>query len=527
MPRIATIVLTGLLLSSAPSLSAQTFPIDDPIIKRIYSVGMDSSRLVTQAHVLFDSLGPRLMGTPNIKRAQDWLVSTYKSWGVDAKEEQYGTWRGWERGHSHIDLVSPRKRTLQGQMVGYSPGTGGRDVTLETIILPRFTDSTEFVKWLPKAKGKLVMISAPLPPCRPQDDWAANATPESKARMDSLMVSTQRDWASVRATPNNPSITGANDGVRGTGYSAALGGGELGVRLEQGGAGGIITSRPKLQWSMGGGRTPQQVVDALQNPNAAGGRGGFGFAGALNTGWGAMEVFETYNVTTPAIALDCEDYGLVARLTEAGDRPKLSLNLEGTLLGEQPVYNVVASIKGTEHPDEFVMLSAHFDSWDGSSGATDNGTGTLTMLEAMRILRTAYPKPKRTILVGHWSGEEEGEVGSKAFTEDHPYGLVSYSVSHRTREIGIRIAVGATVGNVVGLVLRQGLVLASIGVALGAAAALAVTPLMSSLLYGVQSRDPLTFVLGPLILGVVSVMASWIPARRAAAMDPVRALRLD
>ena len=420
MFRLSHVAVASLLLSAAP-LAAQTFPTDDPVIKRIYAVGMDSSRLETEAHVLFDSLGPRLMGTPNIKRAQDWLVSTYKSWGVEAKEERYGTWRGWERGYSHIDLVSPRKRTLQGQMVGYSPGTGGRDVTLGTIVLPRFNDSTEFVKWLPKAKGKLVMISAALPTCRPQDDWAANATPESKARMDSLMVSTQREWASVRVTPNNPSVSGASAGVRGTGYSAALGGGELGVRLEKGGAAGIITSRPKLAWTMGGGRTPQQVVEAIQNPNAAGGRGGFGFGGgALNTGWGAMEVFETYNVTTPAIALDCEDYGLVFRLTRAGDNPRLTLNLQGKLLGEQPVYNVVASIKGSEHPDEFVMLSAHFDSWDGSSGATDNGTGTLTMLEAMRILRQAYPAPKRTILVGHWSGEEEGEVGSKAFTEDHP-----------------------------------------------------------------------------------------------------------
>jgi Zn-dependent M28 family amino/carboxypeptidase len=133
-----------------------------------------------------------------------------------------------------------------------------------------------------------------------------------------------------------------------------------------------------------------------------------------------MEVFETYNTKTPAIALDCEDYGLVFRLTQAGNHPTLRLNLEGKLLGEQPVYNVIARIPGTEHPDEYVMLSAHFDSWDGSSGATDNGTGTLTMLEAMRILKQVYPTPKRTILVGHWSGEEEGEVGSKAFTEDHP-----------------------------------------------------------------------------------------------------------
>ena len=66
------------------------------------------------------------------------------------------------------------------------------------------------------------------------------------------------------------------------------------------------------------------------------------------------------------------------------------------------------------------MLSAHLDSWDAGSGATDNGTGTITMLEAMRILKTAYPRPKRTILVGHWSGEEEGDIGSGAFAADHP-----------------------------------------------------------------------------------------------------------
>ena len=107
------------------------------------------------------------------------------------------------------------------------------------------------------------------------------------------------------------------------------------------------------------------------------------------------------------------------------------------------------------------------------------------------------------------------------------YGLVSYSVSHRTREIGIRIAVGATVRDVVGLVVRQGLTLALVGVVLGVVAALAVTHLMSSLLYAVDSRDPLTFVVGPLVLGIVSVAASLLPAWKAAGMDPVRALRLD
>src|ERR1051325_2885756 len=401
------------LLMLAPPASAQTFPTADPVIKRIYAVGMDSSETQRLPHVLFDSLGPRLTGTPAIKRAQDWLVSLYRSWGIAAKEERYGTWRGWTRGPSHIDLVEPRLRTLQGQMVGYSPGTGGRDVVLEPIILPRFKDSTEFVSWLPQARGKLVMISAGLPTCRPQDDWAQNATPESKARMDSLMVATQRDWAPARVNANNPAITGANAGLRGTGYFPALGGGELGLRLEQGGAAGIISARPKLNSATGGGGAS---AEAAAQPG--GGRGGFG-GGALNTGWGATEIFETYNERTPAVALDCEDYGLVYRLAAAGDYPRLRLNLDAKLLGEQPVFNVLASIKGKEKPDEYVMLSAHFDSWDGSSGATDNGTGTLTMLEAMRILRQVYPEPRRTILVGHWSGEEQGEVGSTAFTPAH------------------------------------------------------------------------------------------------------------
>jgi carboxypeptidase Q len=393
MKHYSRVSLVALLaLAAAQPLVAQTFPTDDPVIKRLYALGMDSTNLFTEAHVLFDSLGPRLMGSPNIKAAQDWLVKTYNAWGVSAKEEQYGTWRGWRRGYSHIDLVEPRVRTLEGTMLGYSPGTNRKDVVAEAVLLPRFGDSTEFVKWLPQARGRLVMVSAPLPTCRPQDDWDFNATPASFASMDSQMVAVQREW-------------GGRD-VRGTGYSLALGGGELAVRLEQGGVAGVISSRPKLAWRLASQGAP--------------GRGGFfGASGAPNTGWGTMEVFETYTTTVPTIGLSCEDYGLVARLAQSGDRPRIRLNLDGELLGERPVFNVVASITGRQ-PDEYVMLSAHFDSWDGSSGATDNGTGTLTMMEAMRILKLAYPHPRRTIMVGHWSGEEEGEVGSKAFTEDHP-----------------------------------------------------------------------------------------------------------
>ena len=83
-----------------------------------------------------------------------------------------------------------------------------------------------------------------------------------------------------------------------------------------------------------------------------------------------------------------------------------------------PVGNVIGEIRGTELPDEYVVLSAHFDSWDGASGATDNGTGSIVMLEAMRILSETYPAPKRTILVGLWASEEQGLNGSRAFVRD-------------------------------------------------------------------------------------------------------------
>lgn len=360
---------TATTLALAAPLAAQTHTTDDPVIRRLWTLGMDSSRVQSLAQVLLDSIGPRMSGTAGQKASNDWLVQTYQRWGIEAKNEQVGTWRGWRRGTSHIDLLTPRVRTLEGTMLAYSPGTGGKPVTAPAIILPRFADSTAFVRWLPEARGKYVLVSAPMPTCRPVENWTANAEPDVKAAMDAQRSAITREWAG----PN----------VRGTGYSLALGSGSLGVRLEEAGVAGVITSRPK---------------DA----------------------WGSIDVFESYNTKAPAIALSCEDYGLVFRLAENNQSPTLRLTLDAQLLGEQPVFNTIGMIKGSEKPNEYVVLSAHLDSWDGGSGATDNGTGTLTMLEAMRILKQAYPNPKRTIVVGHWTAEEKGLVGSRAFTEDHP-----------------------------------------------------------------------------------------------------------
>jgi carboxypeptidase Q len=360
-----------LLFAAATPALPQTPPasISDPVLQRIWTMGMEQSKLEDLGQALLDSIGPRMSGTPDQKRGNDWLVNTYRSWGISAENERVGTWRGWRRGTGHIDMLEPRVRSLEGTMLGYSPGTGNQPVVANTIILPRFPDTTAFRQWLPNAAGKFVLISAPQPTCRPRSEWEQFGTPASRARMDSLRTAVNREWAG----PN----------VRGTGLSAALGTGELGLRLEAAGAAGIVTNRDK-------------------DPH------------------GTYDVFETYNRRAPAVTLSCEDYGLVFRTTERNGSARLSMRLDAELLGEQPIFNTIATVRGSQLPNEYVVLSAHFDSWDGASGATDNGTGTLLMLETMRILREVYPNPKRTIIVGHWTAEEKGLVGARAFTEDRP-----------------------------------------------------------------------------------------------------------
>lgn len=374
MTRIRSLASVGLLAAMPCFTLAGQTSTTDPVLKRMWTLGMDSSHTWDLAQTFFDSIGPRLTGTPQGTQASDWVIKTYKSWGIDARREQYGTWRGWRRGVSHIDLIKPRIRSLEAMTLGYSPSTGGKDVVAGTIILPMVQDSAEFVKWLPNAKGKFVLISAAYPTCRPEDEWAAQATPESKARMDTSIVKLVGDWTTR---------------IRNTGYPVTAGNptGNLGVRLEKAGAAGVIVS------------------------NLASPTGG---------AWGTWTVYDTKNKTTPAIAMSCEDYGLLYRLTERKQGPQLRVNAQSESLGEVPVFNTLGTIRGSEKPNEYILLSAHFDSWDGSQGATDNGTGTIMMMEAMRILKQAYPHPKRTIMVGHWPGEEQGLNGSRAFAYDHP-----------------------------------------------------------------------------------------------------------
>ncbi len=324
----------------------------------------ENSQLTELAHELMDVIGPRLVGTPQMKNAHDWAVKTFAGWGISAENSQWGTWRGWERGITHIDMLSPRVVSLSGRQLAWSPGTSSKGITANLVTIPTLADSLAFAKWAPSVKGKFVLVSMPQPTGRPDYNWEEFATPESFEKMKAERKAMEDAW---------------DQKIRNTGYNGRT----LNQALEKAGAAGIIQSR----WS---------------------------------SGFGANKIFSANTEKIPVVDLSLEDYGMLYRMVEHGSNPLVKVVAESKELGRVPTFNTIATIPGTEYPDEYIVLSAHFDSWDGGTGATDNGTGTITMMETARILKKLYPNPKRTIIVGLWGSEEQGLNGSRAFVEDRP-----------------------------------------------------------------------------------------------------------
>ena len=369
---LSTRLLAASLALSPALAAAQTFRSSDTVIKRMWQLGMEQSQLERLAQVLIDSIGPRLSGSPGFQSAVEWLERTYAGWGVPARRERYGTWRGWRAGPTHMDLIAPRAQTLDVELLAWSPNTGGRAVEGDVVAIPDLADEAAALAWLRTVRGKFVLVSAPELMCRAPQELTANARTETITRLNARRAEVQQTHMKrlrALAPASVPQAQAQNI---------------IFARLDSAGVAGVLTSL----WS---------------------------------NGWGVNKIFGSPTFVVPGVDVSCEDYGLLHRLASNNQGPRVRLSVESQATSaEVPMFNVVAELKGTELPNEYVLLSAHLDSWHGATGATDNGTGTLTMLEAMRILRTAYPRPKRTILVGHWGGEEQGTIGSLSFGEDHP-----------------------------------------------------------------------------------------------------------
>lgn len=336
----------------------------DPIVEAIVKEANENSQLERLGHELLDIVGPRLVGTPEMDHAHEWAIQTFEGWGIPARNEQFGEWRGWRRGISHIDMVHPRVKTLYGTQLAWSPTTGGQAVEGEVIVLADVADSIAFKEWLPNVEGKYVLINMLQPTGRTAANWEEYGRPESIEKMNRERDSLSRAWNEriIRTGTNANSLPGI---------------------LEDAGAAGVVMS----YWS---------------------------------NEFGSNKIFGARTKKVPTVDLSLEDYGVLFRLAESGQKPRIRVRTESEELGLVPIFNTIAEIKGTEFPDEYVILSAHLDSWEGGSGATDNGTGTIAMMEVARILKKLYPNPKRTILVGLWGSEEQGLNGSRAFVIDNP-----------------------------------------------------------------------------------------------------------
>jgi carboxypeptidase Q len=347
----------------AAPLGAQTFPTDDPVIRALWAEGMERSRVERLAQVLMDSIGPRLQGTPENAAGHDWLVRAYREWGIAAENEQYGTWKGWRAGPTHVHLLEPRTQSMAATLLGWSPGTAG-PVDGAVHSLPPAGDAAALERWRRDIRRGWVLLSFPEPTCRPAEQWRAFADADTYEAFARRRAAEEQAWQERLA----------GLGVAQTGLRSWL--------AEQGAAGAFTSS----------------------------------WAG----GYGAHRIFGDREGRLPVLALSCEDYGLLHRLADRGQGPRVRVDASAEELGTVPAFNTIATVPGTTRPDEYVVLSAHFDTWGGGTGATDNGTGTIVMLEAMRLLRAAYPNPARTIIAAHWGGEEVGLNGSRAFAMDRP-----------------------------------------------------------------------------------------------------------
>lgn len=207
------------------------------------------------------------------------------------------------------------------------------------------------------------MVSQYQPSGRPEYNWKEFATPESFEKMQAESKAASEAW---------------QNSIKASGETSRT----LNAKLEAAGAAGIISSN----WSRG---------------------------------FGVNKIFSAGTKKIPVMDVSLEDYGQLYRMLKNGTTPKLKITANSKDKGMAPTFNTVAEIKGSEKPDEYIILSAHLDSWDGGTGATDNGTGTITMMEVARILKKLYPNPKRTIIVGLWGSEEQGLNGSRGYVSAH------------------------------------------------------------------------------------------------------------
>jgi len=372
--------------------------IDEEMVAKIRTEGMEHSKIMWIEHNLTDVYGPRPIGSPNHKAAAEWAVKTMTSWGMKNAHLEPFTWRGvgWLPGRASGFITSPVKANLKFEAIPWTPSTSGTvSGEVVQVIPPQNPTEEELTAFLtalaPKVKGGIVMVGASAtPPVNFNEPQKRIPDEQAKARY-------------LPPDPNAPARGGR--GGRGGG----------------GGRGGPGAPTPDGRISA---QQVTQRITALLRDNPPALRltqqGGGRIPGVIVAQNGAGQTYEQASQIGPGVILRNDDYGRISRIIADGMPVSVEFNVQNQYFPEGSTsYVTVGEIPGTDKADEVVMLGGHLDSWTSATGATDNAIGCAIMLEAARILESVGAKPRRTIRVALWSGEEEGLLGSFAYVANH------------------------------------------------------------------------------------------------------------
>src|SRR5882757_1759860 len=371
---VAVLVLAGVRAGSAKPAPDDTNPFaaaDGQILSEIH----DHSQAMDNLEYLADGIGPRLTGSPQLKQANDWTAAKFREYGLtNVKLEPWTIARSWTRGTAHARVVSPAVHALTIASAGWSPGTNG--VMRGPVVYFDAKTKEDFEKFRGKLKGAIVIYQEPesLSPPRPEN-------------LNRELIRPMQAPPPVKGQPPSP-------------FAA----------LQE-----VARARNEFFKQEG-------VAAVLRDSSKP--------HGLLNMSGIGGEKFDIGVIPTAFIT--GEGYRMLFRMQKHG---KVEVEIEMTnSFGDKPmdVYNTVAEIRGSEKPDEVVILGAHLDSWDLGTGSTDNGTGSSAVLEAARALAKLDLKPKRTIRFVLFSGEEQGLIGSKEYVRAHKseLGKISGALIH-------------------------------------------------------------------------------------------------
>lgn len=370
--------------------AGRTEKIDSVAVARIIDEGMHRSQAMNILSWLTDVCGARLTMSPGYKKAVEWTLRTMMDWGLEnAHREGWGPFgKGWSLRRFSANVTDPVSFPLLAHPKAWSPGTDGV-LKGDVVYLDAQTDSA-LDTFKGTLKGKIVLLGEERP-------LKAHFDPEAMRVADSSLL------FMANADPETPR--------RGGRRAASLT--PEARRAQQ-----LETKKFAL--------CVEEDAGAVLTPSR--GDGGTIFVQGASLPLRAEDTsFQTRPrpqdlkapETVPQLAVAAEHFNRLVRMLARGQKVRMELMMEVAFTREDSAYNVIAEIPGTDLKDEIVMVGGHLDSWHGGTGATDDGTGTTSAMEAMRILKTLDLKPRRTIRIGLWSAEEQGLLGSRAYVRAH------------------------------------------------------------------------------------------------------------